>query len=508
MLILCLQLCAPQKIADVENLIDNTINEDTTYQSQPLQLRNQRTYAVKAGINGLLDVARRTYQESNNDVIKYVSDLGTSHEITIDLKYETARGYYLRIPTYELEERPLPDVFINAIRKRKLVECQTLDLVKWNLKIRDSHHEVLQMSDQSVQQLIDSIREDISPFFVISNAIAYLDMLTTFSQLVTTRDYVKPDLTTALGIQDGRHPIIEKIHHEKYIPNSAFATQQRRFQIITGCNMSGKSTFIRSLALISIMAQIGCFVPATQASFPIFHQLFARVSIDDSAQTKASTFSLEMRETAFILRNVDAKSMVIIDELGRGTATRDGLCIAIAVAEALVDSQAFVWFVTHFRELPRILKERAGVVNLHLQVDLEPEKDRMTMLYRVADGCCKDENYGIALAKVVNLPKDVIETAEEVSKALRENAEAKKRSSKTIAIARRRKLILTLREQLVMAKEGKMEGRVLALWLKRLQDEFVRRMCAIEDEMKAAEMEDVEMSDAVTEGTSRTETKA
>lgn len=364
------------------------------------------------------------------------------------------------------------------------MECQTLDLLKWNQKIADSHHEVLQMSDRSVQDLIDRVRDDIAPLFKICEAIALLDMIISFASLVTTQDYCRPELTQTLAIKSGRHPIREKAQQEKFIPNDAYATKQSRFQIITGCNMSGKSTYIRSLALMAVMAQTGSFVPATYASFPIIHQLFARVSTDDSIEANVSSFAAEMRETAFILRNVDERSMVIIDELGRGTSTRDGLCIAIAIAEALTDSGALVWFVTHFRDLAKILAERNGVVNLHLAVDIG-EKD-MTMLYKISNGYVQEEHYGLAIAKVLDLPPDVIQVAEEVSKTIARNAEKKKKSSKTLALARRRKLVLSLREQLVQAKEGNMQGRVLALWLKKLQDEFVNRMSAIDAEAAAA----------------------
>lgn len=404
------------------------------------------------------------------------------------MKYDTARQYYIRLATSELEERDLPDIFINVFRKRNIVECQTLDLLKWNQKIIDSHHEVLQLSGESIQKLIDDIREEIAPLFKISDAIALLDVTASFAQSVTTRDYCRPEVTSTLAIKSGRHPIQEKIHTEKYVPNDAYATQQSRFQIITGCNMSGKSTYIRSIALMAVMAQCGSFVPASYASFPIFHQLFARVSMDDSIEANVSTFAAEMRETAFILRNVDKRSMVIIDELGRGTSTRDGLCIAIAIAEALVESKAFVWFATHFRDLAKILAERNGVVNLHLSVEMG-QADRMTMLYKVANGAVQEEHYGITLAKVVGLPAEVISVAEEVSKKLNANIEKRKKNSKTILLARRRKLILGLREQLLQAREGKMQGKVLAIWMKQLQDEFVNRMAALEADVAAANAE-------------------
>ena len=381
-----------------------------------------------------------------------------------------------------------------------MIECQTLDLLKVNQKIMDSHHEVLQMSDKSVQDLIDNVRAEVEPLFKISEAIAILDVTASFAHLVTTQDYCKPELTRTLAIKSGRHPIKEKIYADQYVPNDVYATLQSRFQIITGCNMSGKSTYIRSIALMAIMAQCGSFVPATYASFPIFHQLFARVSMDNSIEANVSTFAAEMRETAFILHNVDKRSMVIIDELGRGTSTRDGLCMAIAIAEALVESKAFVWFATHFGDLAKILAERNGVVNLHLSVELG-EKDKMKMLYKVADGAVKEEHYGIALAKVIDLPPEIIRVAEEVSKKLKANHERHKKHSKAILLARRRKLILGLREQLLQAKEGNMQGRVLATWLKKLQDEFVNRMAALEADVTAAneqsgDEQEVEMTDS------------
>ena len=411
------------------------------------------------------------------------------------MKYDTARQYYVRVATSELEDRNLPDVFINAFRKKNFIECQTLDLVKLNQKILDSHHEVLQMSDQSIQDLTGNIREDIAPLFKICEAIAMLDVIASFAQLVTTLDYCRPELTDALAIKSGRHPIREKIHTDKYMPNDAYATQQTRFQIITGCNMSGKSTYIRSIALMTVMAQIGCFVPAVYASFSVRHQLFARVTMDDSIEANVSTFAAEMRETAFILRNVDKRSLVIIDELGRGTSTKDGLAIALAVAEALVESRALVWFATHFRDLAHVMAERNGVVNLHLAVEMGgTEEDRMTMLYRISNGCVQEEHYGLALARMADLPPNVLLVAEEVSRKVARNVERRKKGSKSISLARRRKLILSLKEHLVQAGESKMRRRVLDSWLKSLQDEFVIRMSAIDTETAAAEEED-EQSD-------------
>ena len=349
------------------------------------------------------------------------------------------------------------------------------------------------MSDSTIQDLITNVRTFVAPLFRISESIALLDMFAAFSYLVITSDatFVKPELTPdTLAIKSGRHPLIERIQKTaRYIPNDVYATKTSRFQIITGCNMSGKSTYIRSIALLTVIAQIGCFIPATYASFPLVHQIFARCSTtsvesDNDVGANVSTFSAEMRETAFILSNISPHSLVLIDELGRGTSTTDGLAIAIAIAEALVSSGAMVWFVTHFRALPRILAERAGVVNLHLAVDISP--DRMRMLYKICDGPSEDQYYGLALAKLLDFPPGVIEFAEHVSRALHSKQNDHRKDKLTIAVARRRKLLLSLKEQLSQARNGKMKGKELLQWLKSLQDEFTLRMVGIEADAKAA----------------------
>ncbi|KAJ9645092.1 MutS protein msh4 [Coniosporium tulheliwenetii] len=482
------ELCASENVEPVQELIDGVINEDTTFASQPLDLRNQRTYAVKSGVNGLLDVARQTYKEATEDAYQHVTELSERHDLPLDLKFDNVRQFYICIAAADLEERPVPPEFTNLFRKKNWVECQTLDLMKRNQKISDSHNEVLLMSDKAVQELIEEIRSQMSILFKICEGIAMLDMVTSFAQLVTSQDYVRPQLTDTLAIKSGRHPIREKVQSAKFIPNDVYASQQTRFQIITGRNMSGKSTYIRSIALMVVMAQIGSFVPAQYAAFPILHQLFARVSMDDSIEANVSTFAAEMRETAFILRNIDRRSLAIVDELGRGTSTRDGLAIALAIAEALVDSRALVWFVTHFRDLATIMAERSGVINLHLAVEMT-DAESITMLYKIAEGVVAEEHYGLALARVMPLPAEVIETATEVAGKLEKKVRRRRKTSRAVMSERRRKLVLSLKEHLVQAKNGALEGAVLAKWLAELQREFVVRMTAIDREAREAEAE-------------------
>jgi DNA mismatch repair protein MSH4 len=484
-------LCSAENIDPVQDLITEALNEDTTYAKQPLDLRNQRTYAVRSGVNGLLDVARQTYKEAMTDALQHITDMAEEHNLPLQTKFDNPRQFYLGLHAEDLKQRDLPAVFINVFRKKDNIECQTLDLLKCNQKISDAHTEVIIMSDQTVQALIADLRQHMGSLFRICEGVAMLDMLASFAHLVSTQDYVRPQLSDTLAIRAGRHPIRAIIQEAKYVPNDVYATQQKRFQIITGCNMSGKSTYIRSVALMQVMAQVGSFVPAQYASFPIIRQLFARVSLDDNIEANVSTFAAEMREAAFILSNIDGQSMAIVDELGRGTSTRDGLAIAIAIAEALVESRALVWFVTHFRDLPKILAERNGVVNLHLAVD-NTEDEKMEMLYRVSSGAVQDEHYGLKLARVIPLPLDVIEHAELIS-ATFDQAMKKKKSegaSSAIIVARKRRLLLNLKEHLAQAKDGSMNDEDLTQWLKDLQREFIVRMSALTEEESRLRMED------------------
>jgi DNA mismatch repair protein MSH4 len=497
------RICAPESTEFVSSLIDSKINEDTAHARQPLDLRNQRTYAVKSGVNGLLDVARQTYKESMTDTLQHIADLCEEHQLPLQTKFDNTRHFYLRLRAEELEDRELPAIFVNVYRKKDMIECQTLDLVKYNQKIGDAHNEVLISSDKSITELLIDVREQVSGLFKICEGIGMLDMLASFAHSVASHDYTRPVLSDTLAIRAGRHPIREKIHHTKFVANDVYATQQTRFQIITGCNMSGKSTYIRTVALLTVMAQIGSFVPAQYAAFPIIRQLFARVSLDETIEANVSTFAAEMRETAFILQNIDRSSMAVVDELGRGTSTRDGLAIALAIAEALVESRALIWFATHFRDLANILAERSGVMNLYLQTKLSRSEDHsgdsMEMLYRISSGTVADDHYGLQISKLVPFPPGLLEHAELVSRELERQMRRRKEQSIGIVHARRRKLMLNLREHLLQAKQANMSDANLKQWLGELQREFVVRMDALDQEashMKEDEDEDM-MSEAL-----------
>ncbi|KAI0442261.1 DNA mismatch repair protein Msh4 [Xylaria telfairii] len=473
------EICRPGVTQPVMDIIAETINDDVTAMKAPIDMRNQRTYAVKSGVHGLLDIARQTYKEATEDVYQHVDELSKEHELVVDVKFDNRRKFWLRLEQNEIEDRQFPDVFINKIARNRWIECQTLTLVQLNNRITDSHNEAVMLSDNVIQQLLDDIRECVPDLFRVCEGIALLDMVASFAQSATARDYVRPEVSDTLALKSARHPICERVNSEQFIPNDAYANEQHRFQIITGCNMSGKSTYIRMVALMQIMAQIGSFVPAQYAAFPIIQQLFVRMSTDDNIEANMSTFSLEMREIAFILRNINNKSLAIIDELGRGTSSRDGLAIALAISEALIQSGCIVWFATHFEELTRILGNRPGVLNLHLETDISHSSDdeaRMTMLYKIKSGPVQEKNYGLNLARVMGFPESFIEVAQEVSQTLTESIEQKKDASESRRLIRQRKMVLNLSSMLTQLIESDMDDVAMGSYLRRLQEEFILQM--------------------------------
>ncbi|KAI1178770.1 muts domain V [Nemania sp. FL0916] len=472
-------LCRTEVTQPVMNIIADTINEDVTAMKAPLDMRNQRTYAVKSGVHGLLDVARQTYKEATEDVYQHVDELTKENELAVDVKFDNRRKFWLRIDQSDLEDKNMPDVFINRIVRNRWIECQTLILVQLNNRITDSHNEAVMLSDKVIQQLLDGIREYVPELFRVCESIALLDMVASFAQSATTRDYMRPEIGDTLALKGARHPICERVNPEQFVPNDAFANEQHRFQIITGCNMSGKSTYIRMAALMQVMAQIGSFVPAQYAAFTMIEQLFVRMSTDDNIEANMSTFSLEMREMAFILRNINNKSLAIIDELGRGTSSRDGLAIALAISEALIQSGSIVWFATHFEGLTKILGNRPGVLNLHLETHVSDSSEgqgQMTMLYKIKSGPVQEKNYGLNLARAMGFPEHFIEVAQEVSQTLEDSMKRKKENSESRRIIRQRKLIMNLASMLKDLNNSDIDDAALGSYLRRLQDEFISQM--------------------------------
>ncbi|CAI2181420.1 860_t:CDS:10 [Funneliformis geosporum] len=467
-------LLTDSRLDAFEERINEVINEDVTYVKSPLALRNQRCYAVKAGFNGLLDVARQTYKEVVDDLKVLINSYCEQYQMSIKTQFSSATGFYLSINIDQLEDRQLPLIFINTKKKRKSLTFTTLAIVKINTKINDSLTEVYLMSDKTIEDLISEIRGGIGVLYKASESIAMLDMLISFVHQCTVSNYVRPEFTDTLAIKAGRHPMRESLDNDTFVPNDTYASNATSFQLITGPNMSGKSTYLRQIALMSII------VPAEYASFRVVDQLFTRICNDENIENNASTFVIEMRETAYILQNVTDDSLVIIDELGRGTSTHDGLGITYAICEELLKTKAFIFFATHFHELTRSLTVYPKVVNLHLEVEINEEENRllaMKYLYRVKDGINDDEHYGLKFGQIVGLPQKVITKASEVSHKLKDLIDTNKEKSTSNKIIQRRKILLQLTQYLLQIKcSSNLDQDSLRKYLKMVQEEFIAKM--------------------------------
>ena len=248
-----------------------------------------------------------------------------------------------------------------------------------------------------------------------ANALAMLDVFASFAYVAERNDYCKPEITDngIIDIKKGRHPVVETmISNGMFIENDTYLdSSQKRISIITGPNMAGKSTYMRQTALIVLMAQIGCFVPAKSASISVVDRIFTRVGASDDLASGQSTFMVEMTEVANILRNASNKSLVVLDEIGRGTSTYDGLSIAWAVVEHIADNKkigAKTLFATHYHELTQ-LEEKIDCVN-NYSIAVKEQGDDIVFLRKIIEGGA-DRSYGIQVAKLAGVPNEVIERA-------------------------------------------------------------------------------------------------
>ncbi|KAG0296467.1 MutS protein msh4 [Linnemannia gamsii] len=481
------RLLTDSRLEKFSDLIDEVIEKNVVLEKTAVGIRHQRCFAVKAGCNGLLDVARQTYKETCNDILDVANRYVQEYGINLKVQFNVTMGYYFSTTLDQLGGNEVPLVFINVVKKGKSLTFTTLELVKKNAKINDSLTEVYLMSDKIVSDLSSDIRSEIGALYKASEAIAMLDMLLSFVHQRTISDFVRPEFTDTLVIKQGRHPILEKISSSAFIPNDTYAGSANTFQIITGPNMSGKSTYLRQVALLTIMAQIASFVPAEYASFRIIDQLLSRICNDDCIELNASTFMTEMKETAYIVENATDKSLVVIDELGRGTSTHDGLGIAFAVCEELIHSKALVFFATHFQELTTTLTAYHNVVNLHLEAEMIRDEGHIPGIsykYRLAQGSAKEEHYGLSLAKTLSLPQDISSRAETVSLRLTDLQESARRHSESDkVVARQRALAQVAHDCVLIQKAAKgMTGQGLAAALWDVQQTAVRHLLAIRRE--------------------------
>jgi DNA mismatch repair protein MutS len=400
----------------------------------PLALKEGGIF--RDGYDADLDALRHASREGKS----WISDL-QEREIaatgikSLKVRYNSVFGYFI-----EITKSNLANVPAHYTRKQTTVGGErfiTPELKEMEAKVLGADDRAQNLEYQLFQKLREETLREVEPIQQTADSIAVLDVLCALAETARLFRYCRPELNNSLRlvIKDGRHPVLDQnLVDEKFVPNdTALDGETIRMTIVTGPNMAGKSTYIRQVALIVLMAQIGSFVPAESAEVGLVDRIFTRVGASDDLARGQSTFMVEMNETANIINNASEGSLVILDEIGRGTSTFDGLSIAWSVAEFLYDKiKARSLFATHYHELTKLSDDRKGVCNLNVAV--REWNEQIIFLRKIIPGGA-DKSYGIQVARLAGLPKEILDRAKEILVHLessnRAEAEPKPRGKKS-----------------------------------------------------------------------------
>jgi DNA mismatch repair protein MutS len=334
---------------------------------------------------------------------------------SLKVRYNKVFGYYIEVTKSHLHLVPS-----DFIRKQTLVSSErylTPELKEYEDKVLTAEEKIGELEHNLFLEVREKIAQDTERLQRIAAAVARLDVLSSLAEVAAQRNYFRPavDNGDRIRVEGGRHPVIEKTSAEPFIPNDTLIDREEsQILIVTGPNMGGKSTYLRQVALISILAQMGSFVPANKAELGVVDRIFTRIGAMDFLNLGQSTFMVEMIETANILNNATSRSLILLDEIGRGTSTFDGLSIAWAVAECLHEKEeirAKTLFATHYHELTELALTLKRIKNYHISV--KEWKDDIIFLRKILPGP-SDQSYGIHVAKLAGIPRSVIERAKEV----------------------------------------------------------------------------------------------
>ena len=328
---------------------------------------------------------------------------------TLKVGYNRVHGYYIEISRGQSDNAP-----VEYIRRQTLKNAErfiTPELKTFEDKALSAKSRSLAREKHLYEELLERLNESLEPLQNCSAAISELDVLSTLAERAQSLKFCQPELLEQPGIniQGGRHPVVEKVSDAPFVANNLLMSSERKMLVITGPNMGGKSTYMRQAALIVLLAQIGSFVPAASASIGLVDRIFTRIGSSDDLAGGRSTFMVEMTETANILHNATDRSLVLMDEVGRGTSTFDGLSLAWACAFHLAEKvKAFTLFATHYFELTSLPEKVAGAINVHLGAT--EYNENIVFLHSIQEGPA-NKSYGIQVAKLAGIPKEVITLA-------------------------------------------------------------------------------------------------
>lgn len=330
---------------------------------------------------------------------------------TLKVGFNKVHGFYIEISKGQSEKAPQ-----HYMRRQTLKNAEryiTEELKSYEDKILSAKERALELEKKLYEELLVWLDQHRNVLQDAAAAIAELDILVNFAERAITLNLVKPELTnqTCIEIEGGRHLVIEHALKEKFIPNNTLLNSERQMLLITGPNMGGKSTYMRQTALITLLAHTGCFVPAASAKIGTIDRIFTRIGASDDLASGRSTFMVEMTETAYILHNATPNSLILMDEIGRGTSTFDGLSLAYACAKHLLEkTKALTLFATHYFELTQLADCYSSLINVHLSA-VEYE-DKIVFLHEVKEGPAS-QSYGLQVAQLAGIPKSVINEAKD-----------------------------------------------------------------------------------------------
>ena len=397
-------------------IIDDSINEDA-----PFSVREGGI--IKFGYNAELDEIRNI-MNSGKDFLLDIEQ--REREATgirnMKIKFNKVFGYFIEITKANLDMVPE-----HYIRKQTLSNSEryiTPELKKYEDTIINSKAKIEDLEYHLFKEISGKLKEHRKILSELAERLAYIDVMVSFAVSAIENDYAKPEMNEeySFEIEGGRHPVVEKlIGRTDYVSNDTVFTEKESFVVLTGPNMSGKSTYMKQIALISIMAQIGSFVPAKKANLSVIDKYLTRIGASDDILTGQSTFMVEMSEVSNILNNATEKSLIILDEVGRGTSTTDGVSIATAISMYIHDKiGAKTVFATHYHELTDLENKFAHIVNYRIEVD---EKQGKVMFLRNIVKGGADKSYGIEVAKLAGLPKEILVESKKVLKRLEQKKE-------------------------------------------------------------------------------------
>ena len=400
----------------------------------PMLLRDGGIIAT--GYNAELDELRSASKDGKSWIAKLESDERERTGIkNLKVGYNSVFGYYLEITKSNLDS--VPEDYIRKQTTSNSERFITPALKEMEAKVLGADDKAKELEYQVFCEVRGKVADEAVKVAKVAKAVSELDVLASLAETAAGKGFVKPTVNDGeeIRIRNGRHPVVEHFIAEQFVPNDSLINcETDQLLIITGPNMAGKSTYLRQVALIVLLAQMGSFVPADEAIIGVVDRIFTRVGAHDELASGQSTFMVEMNETANILNNATRSSLIVLDEIGRGTSTYDGLSIAWAVAEEINRLGAKTLFATHYHHLNDLEEKLKGVKNYRIAV--REEKDRIVWLRKIMPGGT-DRSYGVEVARLAGLPSEVIDRASEILKELESNGTGSKAVSKGAKVSAR-----------------------------------------------------------------------